>query len=592
MFCMNRNIFTLAADAVALTLNAAPKPMPPLPEYPQYADYTAANKPAQAELERQRVQLPMTEIECPLISIIIAGSDADETQLNATLVSVVAQTYAKWELIVAFGLSKTGILRFADMSHMRLVQIVGSVAEQLDAAQTEAKGGFIMRLEAGDRLAPNALFSLVQQLAANVDTDMVYADNDVVYANGATGGNGDEQYSARPFFKPDYSPEGQMCFDLVGRPLIVRASVHGAAGGFLGGGGDDFREYVRRCAMASRSVIHVARVLLGETEEAAEASVAAMSIPSVDAARVEQVSTGLFLGSRQIRFALSDRTAVTIVIPYPKNLSLLKRCVESIDTQATYRNYKLVISACSKQDTEDSLNDYLEALKRNHAAAIVRTKATLASLPRLANEGAVGSAADVYLFIDPCCEILSPDFIERLVEPLTLDGVAVCGGKLLAPDDRLYSCGTVVGLGGWAESTYLNTQDDMSDLTKCCFTSLMRNVTAVCGAFMAVDAECFVNAGLFDESFTHVGWDTELCLRLKRRQLRSVFTPFAKAKLNALPMTYDVAPTQNQVRCYDVYRQTLLAGDRYFNVNFDPSNVIPTPTLTVKRAIELNPFYS
>ena len=110
---------------------------------------------------------------------------------------------------------------------------------------------------------------------------------------------------------------------------------------------------------------------------------------------------------------------------------------------------------------------------------------------------------------------------------------------------------------------------------------------------MAVSGENFFSFGMFDETLSGVGWDTEFCVRLMRKGLANCFTPFAKARLSGkLPNDYANAGKANLLRCYDVYRETLLCGDRYFNPNFDYANPVPTLAAVPYPPIKLNPLYS
>lgn len=66
-----------------------------------------------------------------------------------------------------------------------------------------------------------------------------------------------------------------------------------------------------------------------------------------------------------------------------------------------------------------------------------------------------------------------------------------------------------------------------------------------------------------------------------------------KARLSGgLPNDYANAGKANLLRCYDVYRETLLCGDRYFNPNFDYANPVPTLAAIPYPPIKLNPLYS
>ncbi len=562
------------AELADILLCAAPKRISSRAKYDDYPAFVENSRASIDRLNRQREQPPVGNSYSPLISVIVACDDSEKTKLNATVVSIVAQTYSKWELIIATDLGSE--LKLPEVQRMRVVQLNGTNTERLISAESEANGKFLMQLYPGDRLEPDALFTMVSQFQADAATDMVYADCDSIDESG------NRNY---PFLKPKYSPEGQLCYDFVSRPLLVKSSVHFDAGGY---GGGDYHDYVLRIAGLSNKKTHIARVLLTASGCVCTNHGYVRSLER----RGFDVSDGLFDSSFKLHIPIRRRASVEIIIPNPTDVRMLKRCIESIDAIATFENYRLTISAALSSETVPELNTYLDALKRNKAARILRSKVSKANTPMLANDGSASSSADYLIFVSPNAEVLSPDFVEQLIGPLSLKGVSACGGKLFAPNGSLYSCGTVVGLGGWAGSPYFNTADDMRDVTKCCFTSVMRNVTAVEGAFMAVRSDDFASAGLFDETFTDIGWDTELCIRLAHRQKRTVFTPYAKARLNAFPMNYCDATKNNLIRCYDAFRDMLKNGDPFYNPNYDYNKFIPDISVNPAPAIEINPLYT
>ena len=213
------------------------------------------------------------------------------------------------------------------------------------------------------------------------------------------------------------------------------------------------------------------------------------------------------------------------------------------------------------------------------------------TVPRVLNECASRAAADHFVFMSAAIEIVSCDFIDELLCPLMLSGVGVSGGKLLCADGKLLHTGYVIGVGGWAESLYPGTEDDRHDETKCFYTAMQRNVSAVSGAFMAVNAETFLRIGMFDESFEEVGWDIEFCLRARERGLDTIWTPFAAAKLLREPKSFGEASKKDLSRCYDVMRETLLTGDPYYNTAYDCRFTTPIVSIKPTKPIVLNPNF-
>lgn len=108
----------------------------------------------------------------PLITVWLSGSEG----ARESMLSVVSQCYAKWELCVPASLK--GLV---EDSRVRVV------------AGAEPAGEFVMVLESGDRLSPHALHFYAQALQDDA-VSMVYAD---------------EECGGAPLFKPGWSPELQ-----------------------------------------------------------------------------------------------------------------------------------------------------------------------------------------------------------------------------------------------------------------------------------------------------------------------------------------------------------------------------------------------
>ena len=179
---------------------------------------------------------------------------------------------------------------------------------------------------------------------------------------------------------------------------------------------------------------------------------------------------------------------------------------------------------------------------------------------------------------------------------LDLVGDLLCMTHALGHDDDKVALAGLLGFGDLIQNVALHIEFLLGQQHSHSAGGdghVQRNVTAVSGAFMAVSGENFFSFGMFDETLSGVGWDTEFCVRLMRKGLANCFTPFAKARLSGgLPNDYANAGKANLLRCYDVYRETLLFGDRYFNPNFDYANPVPTLAAVPYPPIKLNPLYS
>ena len=547
-------------NMLAAAFGAVPSTPRPTSDPKNYPLYLKENSPSPKELDRQRSDKETGGVK---FSIVIDATGSDKELTGCTLVSVCAQTYPFYEIVIVSDKSS-----YSDL----LTDQTAFVEEtSLFEADRAIEGDAVLLLLSGDVLSPDALYLIANKLNDDPLEQLVYADNDRI--NGAV--------RSRPCFKPAYSPVSEICFDYVQRPLCARKRLHELTGGFSGAA--DHHEYVMKCFEAAGGAAHIPKVLLSIRDDRRYNG-------TPKPPKGFELIPGSFEGSLRLIPKNPVKGRTTVIIPDAADAEELKTCLEWIDVLSVKRRHDIVIGLGKAPN--DALKEYLDSLKKNKAAAVAELYQNgVRSIPSVLNECASRYPADHFVFLSAAARIVSCDFIDELLCPLMLEGAAISGGKLYDPDGLLYHSGYVIGLEGWAGSLYSGTIDDKRDEQKCFYTSVQRNVSAVSGAFMAVSSEDFLNVGMFDESFSEVGWDIEFCLRAARKGLTTVYTPFAEAKLIRRLKSFDEASKDDLTRCYDVMRGTLMTGDKYYSPNFDCRSRIPLTAIKPYRPIVLNPNF-
>jgi glycosyltransferase involved in cell wall biosynthesis len=137
----------------------------------------------------------------PLISVLVPAYETDELFLRELLESVLAQTYGKWELILADA-SSTGkvaavsseyILKDSRIHYLRLPENKG-ISANTNAAAAAADGDYVAFLDHDDFLEPNALFEAALGIL-KTDCEILYTDEDKC----------DEK--AQHYFEPNRKPD-------------------------------------------------------------------------------------------------------------------------------------------------------------------------------------------------------------------------------------------------------------------------------------------------------------------------------------------------------------------------------------------------
>ncbi|HUN23171.1 MAG TPA: glycosyltransferase [Anaerolineales bacterium] len=181
--------------------------------------------------------------------------------LQATLQSVLAQTYPHWQLCVVDDASPnpqiSAYLRQFAAQHPRVSLRVRSSNGHITASSADAlalaNGEFVLLLDHDDLLAPHALHSLAQAIAEHPTADYLYTDEDKLTLAG-------ERFA--PFFKPDWSPDLLMAQNYLTHLSCIRRELLHTVGGFRAGfdGSQDY-DLLLRVTEQARHIVHVPHIL-------------------------------------------------------------------------------------------------------------------------------------------------------------------------------------------------------------------------------------------------------------------------------------------------------------------------------------------
>jgi hypothetical protein len=116
-------------------------------------------------------------------------------------------------------LPRFSIVVDAEAGGSTLASIRGQIYQEFDivAPGDPLSGDFLVFVQSGQTLEPDALVELVFALNKGDDIDLVYADEDFVSESG--------KYFA-PFYKPDWSPDYLETFNYVGFSSVLSSLCH------------------------------------------------------------------------------------------------------------------------------------------------------------------------------------------------------------------------------------------------------------------------------------------------------------------------------------------------------------------------------
>ncbi len=463
----------------------------------------------------------------PLVSLVMPVYDTDPEVLTTAIESVLAQTYPFWELCAVDDASPSEVtaetlrqLASRD-DRIRIDRLPANegIVGASNAALAMATGEFIALLDHDDVLSPEALFEVVALVNEEPDLDFLYSDEDKLDLD-------DRRVS--PFFKPSWSPHLHLGVNYVTHFAVYRRRLLDAIGGFRPGfdGSQDY-DLSLRASEHARRIGHIAKPIYTWRMVPGSAAVAHDAKPyALDAARraigdalarrgrPATVERGLVPGTWRPRYAISPPPLVSLLIPTRNGHQLLERCISTVLSRTTYRRFEIVI-VDNASDDPDTLA-YLRAVD----AKVVRYPQRF-NYARQMNLAVAEADGDQVLFLNNDMEVISPGWLEAMVELAQHSEVGAVGARLLFPGGRPQHEGVFIGFGGGSAGNV-----DFGDYFG--LGRMIRDATAVTAACMLMRTEPFHAVGGFDERLRVAFNDVDLCLRLRQAGYQIVYTPYAE----------------------------------------------------------------
>jgi GT2 family glycosyltransferase len=506
------------------------------------------------------------------MSILIPVYEIDETLLRRTIDSVRDQAYEKWQLCLVDDGSRAPHVKAVLDEYRALDPRIK--AEHLPANQGIVKasshalqmatGEFVGLLDHDDELSPDALFEVAKVLNRNRSLDLVYSDEDKIEPEGRR---------LEPFFKPDWSPDLLLSMNYITHFTVLRRSLLEEVGGFRAGyeGSQDYDVLLRFTERTNR-IVHIPKILYHWRK--LRGSVAASPHPksyahdagqrALQEALRRRGCDGAVewtdLGRYRVRYKLQGTPLVSILIPTRDARHLLQQCIESIEQQTRYKRYEVIVLDNESQDP--STLKYLEILALKHRVHQIPGAFNFSAIN---NVGVTQATGDFLLFLNNDTQVLEPDWLTAMLEQAQRGEIGAVGAKLLYPDRRIQHAGIVLGiLGGTGHAFRFQRPDEAGYHS---FSDVIRNCSAVTAACMMIRRRVFEEVGGFDTRFKVAYNDVDLCLRLRERGYRIVYTPFAVLYHHESATRGTLQPPEEEALYWKSWGEIVSAGDSYYNPN-------------------------
>ncbi len=501
----------------------------------QYQRWFKQNYPQPEDYDIIKSQVLALDYQ-PTISVIVPVYNPEGHFLQQAIESVVEQIYPNWELCLADDCSTKpyvkSVLDEYSQKDKRIKVVYrdqnGHISEASNSALEIASGEYIALLDHDDLLAPHALAEVVKLLNQHPEADFIYSDEDKV---------NEQNVHQDPFFKPDWCPDSFLARMYTCHLGVYRRSLVTEVGNFRVGfeGSQDY-DLVLRVTEKTDKIFHIPNVLYhwrihlestaAESEAKPYATEAAQKAISEAIARRGEpgkVTTHpVFAGVYTVRYDIKEYKLVSIIIPTKDLADTLDICLKSIFAQTTYPNYEVVVidNGSTKAETFKCFEYWQQQQPERFKCYTYNIPFNYSQINNYAVEQAVG---DYLLFLNNDTEVITPDWIEALVEQAQRKSIGAVGSLLLYPDDTVQHAGVVLGIGGVAGHSHKNFPvTEPGYISRLISTNNYSAVTAAC---LMCRREVFEEVGGFETKLAVAFNDVDFCLKMVSRGYRNIYLP-------------------------------------------------------------------
>lgn len=500
---------------------------------PYYPEWFEKHKATPQELARQRhTHLPSE----PTFSLVVPLFRTPGGFFRDMLASVTSQTYENWELILVNASPEdetlVRLVVEAEASDKRIKTLTLSKNLGISLNTNEgvklATGEFVCFFDHDDLLEPNILFEYARAVAGHPDIDMLYCDEDKLDPSGAL---------CNPYFKPDFNIDHLRNNNYICHLLTVRRSLLlTLKPNTKENDGAQDHNTALQVSERARRIWHVPHVLyhwrISATSTAANAgnkdyaNVAGIKAVSDHLARLglkAEVSRSSSPFTYDIDYLPpDDEPLVSVIIPSSDHVDVLDTCLKSILEKTAYANYEFVIV-----DNNSSKNEtfaYYDRIQEQHDGRIrVVTWPNEFNFSKIINFGVEQAKGDYLLLLNNDTEVITPEWMSRMLGICAREDVGAVGVRLFYPDDTIQHAGVVVTDRDAAHLfTGLPRSENWGYFN---LANVQRDLTAVTAACMMTKRSVFEKVGGFDERFSVAFNDVDYCLKLRGEGSLVVYTP-------------------------------------------------------------------
>ncbi len=442
----------------------------------------------------------------PVIKTVVPVPDPDIQYLQATTDSISAQSYRFcYEVLMA----DAPLLK-----DIKKDSRAGKVGDD-DSYTVD----YIFFVKQDCILTPNCLFEFVKHINAFPQDDIIYADDDLMGAEGRF-------YD--PHFKPAWSPDRLLSRNYIGNTVLIRKTLlEGLKGLPRDYEYKDIYDILLRATELTNKIGHIPKVLVHNRpsqlspvkHDAAKKAIKDALLRRALAAEVYDLPgvSEVFQVNYQVRYY----GKVSIIIPSKDNTELLKKALSSILQKTKYPDYEIIV--LNNNSTSPEFFDLMKEYTTKYASKFRCIDAGFPfNFAKLMNQGVAESNGAYLLMCNNDIEVTHADWMTQMAAHAQQAQTGAVGVKLLYADDTIQHAG-VVSMGADTGHVFVNMEKSAPGY----FNSLnaVTNYSAVTAACLMCRKKVYAEAGGMDEALAVEYNDIDLCLKFTALGYNNVYLP-------------------------------------------------------------------
>ena len=468
----------------------------------------------------------------PKISFILPVYNPKLSDFKECIDSILKQTYTNYEVCLVDDCSTDkSVLDYIDsLKNNNKFKIYHNsenlhISKSSNKAISMAEGDFIALIDHDDTISSNALYECVKVLNDDKTIDFIYSDFDKLDKKGLR---------CEPYFKPDYAPDTLLNFNYLSHFNLIRKSIVESVGMFNPDmiGAQDYDLYLRIVEKTNK-IEHISKILyhwrMAENSTSTKKSSKnyaylngkkaieeALKRRNIDAEVITKENSSFYT----VEYKYSNEPKISIIIPTRDYGDILKKCVDSLISKTTYKNYEIII--IDNGTTDKKTLELLEEYNKNDKIRIVKLDCEF-NFSYLNNEAIKVCNGEYIVLLNNDTELITPNWLNVMVGYAMQEHIGTVGVKLLYPDNTIQHGGVVLGLGGVASHSFIGEPRHYRG-----FNGLLEvptNYAAVTAACLMVKKSKYLEVNGLSEELKVAYNDIDFNIKLLEAGYYNIFLP-------------------------------------------------------------------